>query len=1058
MSIGSITVDLLARTGSFQTDLDRAGKHAQRRMLEIEKAVEAAARGVAIAMTAISGAAVSMVRNATNAADELSKMSQRTGVAVEELSRLSHAVGLNDASMQDLERGLKNLSTQMDAAANGTGEAARWFSQLGIEIKTSAGQMRPVEEVLLDIADAFQKMPDGAQKMAAANAMMSRAGQALIPTLNAGRDGISAMGDELVRFGGEVSTTFAQAAVEFNDNLTRMNALQKSFGLVLANETVPILNELTSALIAIGEESDIASLASAALRTVLETIIVVGANVAFVFKGIGTEIGGIAAQLAALARLDFDAFSAIGQMMKEDAAAARAELDAFERRVLGAADAHKALSSVLSDARRKTVDHNAAVERLMSLYQAGTINAKQFQTGAEQLDRIFRGTGRSAGILSDGIVRTGSSAKTSAKDVDKLGEFISNLWREQERAQEQLEQTFEGLRRSYDSVYSQQARFAEGSRVLIQAFRSGLIPSVEELQQQMMMLRDSIYEVEEPIQRLVVEVDPVAAAWEEAGKRIDEAFANAWKGAFDSFKSFSDQIKDAFKSLLGELAHMAITRPILVRMGVLSGGMGAAGTAAASAGGGASFGLPGIGSFLGGGLLSAGSALGAGTAAGGFLTGMGTAFSSGAGLFGTASAGASLLGAAGGTATGLGMIAGAALPIVGAIGLLGGLFGGRERPTNFWQGTDIDVASGSIRQTGSFDPSSRRFNQANRTAADELGSYLLTLTQQLSGLSGTSPIDQLAVGVGSRDKHFTINGVKTELPRASIDELVNTVVGEIVDSFGDDLPEQFRAVLESMTDEGDRALEMLAMMQDEFSALSTESERFERAQRDMSRAFDGLGVTMPRSVDEFKRLAAGIDLTTTEGRDLYAGLYQLAPAFQQIASVVDQVFDSISRTTAQSIRDIELSVLDSAGKYGYLDAETDRLLGELTQATAPDDINRLFESINRNITTAFGLLDSGEQKRLATQFIDRLLEAESIAQSRLSVSPIEDRTADEQAAAATAQREAAEMQRAAAREQHEAAAEARRVAERLEAALRSIPDRITVDNRMQIVASEVGVR
>lgn len=68
--------------------------------------------------------------------------------------------------------------------------------------------------------------------------------------------------------------------------------------------------------------------------TGIEALAVVGANVVFVFKGIGREIGGIAAQFAALARLDFKGFKFIGDSMKKDAEEARRELDAFEKRVL----------------------------------------------------------------------------------------------------------------------------------------------------------------------------------------------------------------------------------------------------------------------------------------------------------------------------------------------------------------------------------------------------------------------------------------------------------------------------------------------------------------------------------------------------------------------------------------------------------------------------------------------------------------------------------------------------------------------------------------------------
>lgn len=65
-----------------------------------------------------------------------------------------------------------------------------------------------------------------------------------------------------------------------------------------------------------------------------QTLSVLGRNVAFVFKGLGTEIGGIAAQIVAVARGDFAGAAAIGDAMKEDADKRRSELDAADAKTL----------------------------------------------------------------------------------------------------------------------------------------------------------------------------------------------------------------------------------------------------------------------------------------------------------------------------------------------------------------------------------------------------------------------------------------------------------------------------------------------------------------------------------------------------------------------------------------------------------------------------------------------------------------------------------------------------------------------------------------------------
>lgn len=92
----------------------------------------------------------------------------------------------------------------------------------------------------------------------------------------------------------------------------------------------------------------------------------------------------------------------------------------------------------------------------------------------------------------------------------------------------------------------------------------------------------------------------VESAWDKAitgtVERVDSAFADAWKGSFDSFSDFASGLKDAFKDLLAEMAHLAITRPVVVG---ITGALGIGGGGALSGG-------DGVGSLLGGGGSSGG--------------------------------------------------------------------------------------------------------------------------------------------------------------------------------------------------------------------------------------------------------------------------------------------------------------------------------------------------------------------------------------------------------------------------------------------------------------------
>lgn len=96
-------------------------------------------------------------------------------------------------------------------------------------------------------------------------------------------------------------------------------------------------------------------------------------------------------------------------------------------------------------------------------------------------------------------------------------------------------------------------------------------------------------------------------AWQEAVSRVDEAFEDAWAGAFDSFTSFRDRLVDAFQQMLATIAHHAITKPILVNFGVMptgapgSSGAGSPGATGGTTGAGGTGGL-GYLSMLSGGI------------------------------------------------------------------------------------------------------------------------------------------------------------------------------------------------------------------------------------------------------------------------------------------------------------------------------------------------------------------------------------------------------------------------------------------------------------------------
>jgi hypothetical protein len=177
--------------------------------------------------------------------DELYKMSQRLGITVESLSALRGIAQLANIEMGEFEMMLKTAATQLVNAADGGREAAATFRNLGISARNTDGSIKGLDQLLLEVADKFQSMPDGVRKTDAAVQIFGRSGQRLIPLLNDGRGRILELTEEMRKMGIVISTETARQADEFNNNLTKLKQTIDGLGNRILAHLLPALVKLT---------------------------------------------------------------------------------------------------------------------------------------------------------------------------------------------------------------------------------------------------------------------------------------------------------------------------------------------------------------------------------------------------------------------------------------------------------------------------------------------------------------------------------------------------------------------------------------------------------------------------------------------------------------------------------------------------------------------------------------------------------------------------------------------------------------------------------------------
>lgn len=296
MAAGSIVIDLLMKTGSFETDTKRAEK----RLQALRKEAVVAGKAIGAAFVGFATASTALVKASIDSFDATAKLAQGIGTTTESLSALTYAAGLSGLSQEELGSSLVKLAKNTAEAAAGSKAQADAFAAIGVAAKNTDGSLKNTDVLLGEIADKFAGYADGAAKTALAQEFFGKSGAKLIPLLNAGSAGIGELTAEAEALGLVIGGEAAKAAEVFNDNLTRVSRVVTGLGNRVAQQLLPTLANLSSRLFESAKNSGIldqaARTAATGVKFLLSAAVVAGAA----FKTLGEALGGVAGALVAL--------------------------------------------------------------------------------------------------------------------------------------------------------------------------------------------------------------------------------------------------------------------------------------------------------------------------------------------------------------------------------------------------------------------------------------------------------------------------------------------------------------------------------------------------------------------------------------------------------------------------------------------------------------------------------------------------------------------------------------------------------------------------------------
>lgn len=608
MIAGQLELQMYASVARLAKDMEDAKRSVGSAMANIEKSVGSAKSMLESLGLGLSAAAfVALIKGSIDAADSLKDLSKSTNLAVGDLAGLKLLAKQTGTDLDGLAGGILKMSVAI-------GKEPEKFKALGITAKDSIGQVK-------QFADVFNLLPDINQRNALAQAVFSKSWKELASALSEGGDKIGEIIEKGRRISG-VTKEMTDAADEFNDKWVELTAtgglLTRQVGPLL-----PILNALADDMLSAKDSSSDLTGEFNPLAESFRALVILGGNVAFVMKGVGAEAGGLAAQLAALARGDFAGFKAIGEAMKKDAAAARIAFDAWEQKILAVGTATKeiaapvvAASSQMTEGQKKAA---AAAAAFLETQKEQQKAYEAIQKKAAEYIKTLEKESAQAGmtVVQKKMIEASLIALTLRTDAERVAVMkAAAAWAMVTDAAEDAKKAIEWQKDLEEARISQAAAATAEAEELIKRAKAAedenaaigqtaevlAVLTARRYDEQIAMAQarldvlkgvegreGEVYAIEQQIEALhrlktaeiaKPKLQAQAREWEKFADDIERAITDSLMRGFESGKgfgeSFVDSLRNTLKTAALKIAVQAVVDPI---MGGVRGAFGVPGGA-----------------------------------------------------------------------------------------------------------------------------------------------------------------------------------------------------------------------------------------------------------------------------------------------------------------------------------------------------------------------------------------------------------------------------------------------------------------------------------------------
>ena len=186
--------------------------------------------GFVTGLGAVAAGMLSLAHGAAEAAHEQVNMAERTGLTVQEVSGFSRAAKVMGVDIHGMVTSMRTLSQALSDNGEEGKKGKQVLSELGVTAYNATGEMKPMGQLWMEIAEGLSGIENPAKRADAAIKLFGRGGLELLPLL---RGNFKELVSEVQQFGLQ-SDVSAQQAAHFQEELNKLSvawgALKTSMG------------------------------------------------------------------------------------------------------------------------------------------------------------------------------------------------------------------------------------------------------------------------------------------------------------------------------------------------------------------------------------------------------------------------------------------------------------------------------------------------------------------------------------------------------------------------------------------------------------------------------------------------------------------------------------------------------------------------------------------------------------------------------------------------------------------------------------------------------------